>query len=506
MPATLYQSAGAFQKDGRTRTALTLCGVLLLGCGAAQAEQEPGFGVAGDQTPVQENTDREAVRAMLQSAGIAPESGALDLLLQQHPEILDVARSVEAEGAHSAAFIAPAKFEVVERDQIYGDTSITEKYAGGRFSSALNAIDVLLNYTSILGGVSWENFAVSGTSNYGKNIGKLAVESEYTSTGVFGSTTTPYDQYVHPLVTGVWGETNQAHGVGVRAINNGAGAALLAQGTINGATTDDGMDALDNHVAIIENDSGVNTHVLALSMPMNSVLSAADNFVTFYHQGVARGAIEGNSAGNGVNYVSGSADFAEWLEKRSPAEPVQPGSVVGIAAGKVSTDLSGAERIGVISTAPAFTGNDPGVAQRDGFALVAMLGQVPVKVAGVVHSGDFIVASGRNDGIGVAIAEAAMRAEDFRLLVGRASESSDTAEVKTVRTMVGVGAEGAYAVMARQEQRIAVLETALTERLAEVDGLAARLGMLSERLEQLRVADSVVQSQPAANGLLARAR
>ena len=57
---------------------------------------------------------------------------------------------------------------------------------------------------------------------------------------------------------------------------------------------------------------------------------------------------------------------------------------------------------------------------------------------GPVSSGDYIVASGSNDGIGVAISPADVSLNHLDRLVGRAWESSYTSGVKRVNTVVGL--------------------------------------------------------------------
>jgi len=76
---------------------------------------------------------------------------------------------------------------------------------------------------------------------------------------------------------------------------------------------------------------------------------------------------------------------------------------------------------------------------------VAFLGQVEIKVRGPVRSGDFIIASGANDGMGVAISSAALTPERVPRIVGRAWESSDEVDVKLINSLVGVPAYAALA-------------------------------------------------------------
>lgn len=61
----------------------------------------------------------------------------------------------------------------------------------------------------------------------------------------------------------------------------------------------------------------------------------------------------------GVTYQSGSADYAEWLERVNPYETLSAGDIVGINSGKISKKTSNCEQFLVISTKPAILGNMP---------------------------------------------------------------------------------------------------------------------------------------------------
>ena len=89
-----------------------------------------------------------------------------------------------------------------------------------------------------------------------------------------------------------------------------------------------------------------------------------------------------------------------------------------------------------MSSSPVIAGNWPG---RDttGYALVAFMGQVKVKIRGAVNVGDYVLASGLNDGTGIAVSPSAIKADQLSSIVGRAWESSADTELKTVNTLVG---------------------------------------------------------------------
>jgi hypothetical protein len=89
----------------------------------------------------------------------------------------------------------------------------------------------------------------------------------------------------------------------------------------------------------------------------------------------------GTSNSQGVVYSTATAvigaDYAEYFPSE---EPMEPGELVGFnfVSGKVRRYISGDMVLGVISTQPGIIGNR-GNANKAGYALVALLGQVPVK-------------------------------------------------------------------------------------------------------------------------------
>lgn len=152
------------------------------------------------------------------------------------------------------------------------------------------------------------------------------------------------------------------------------------------------------------------------------------------------GEIVGNSSIGGVSYTTTSSDFAEWLPKLRPEEIFEPGDIVGIEAGKITRNTHAADYVQVITTAPGWVGNWPGKTREPLYEMVAFLGQVPVKVRGEVHAGDYIVASGLNDGCGVAVAPEALNPDHYGRIVGRAWDASGIEKPKMIRTAVSLHA------------------------------------------------------------------
>ncbi len=142
----------------------------------------------------------------------------------------------------------------------------------------------------------------------------------------------------------------------------------------------------------------------------------------------------------GIAFESGAGDYAEWLPRLDPSETLRFGDVVGVNGGKVSKKFSQAERFMVVSASPIVLGNMPDNQEgMEGSEKIAFMGQVPVKVRGVVHIGDYLLPSGEGDGLAIAVAPENMKARDFKRIVGVAWEASDGKEVfKLVNSAIGL--------------------------------------------------------------------
>ena len=140
----------------------------------------------------------------------------------------------------------------------------------------------------------------------------------------------------------------------------------------------------------------------------------------------------------GVEYSSGNGDYAEWLEREELAEYLSSGDIVGVKGGKITKDLTNAEQVMVVSHKPIVLGNMPEQADFYKGNTVAFMGQVPVKVMGRVHSGDYIVAHPEISGYGKAVKPEEMKIEDYKMAVGRAWNTNETEGPKLVNTVIGV--------------------------------------------------------------------
>jgi len=190
-----------------------------------------------------------------------------------------------------------------------------------------------------------------------------------------------------------------------------------------------------SHVALIDNiSSDPGADVLALKVGITPP-GGGNNFITFFGGNTAVGCIEGKTGG--VSFVSGAADFAECLPRLQDGETIESSDIVGVFAGRISKRTGGADHLAAVSSSPIVLGNVPAPEQRHLHHPVAFLGQVRVKVRGTVKAGDFIVASGLDDGTGISGADGAAECSPARI-IGRAWESSSEQGVKLIRVAVGI--------------------------------------------------------------------
>lgn len=175
----------------------------------------------------------------------------------------------------------------------------------------------------------------------------------------------------------------------------------------------------------------------------------------------------------GVAYSSGAGDYAEYLEKANLAEGFAPGDIVGVKGGRITKTTQGAHHLMVISHFPAVIGKEPQDKDLHRFEKVAFMGQVPVKVRGIVHVGDYIVPLGDGSGIGVAVSPTDMTLDQYAQIVGVAwSEAYVDGAVTLINLAVGINTNDVAMQLQRQQSEIDGLRgelNALTKYLAEKD-------------------------------------
>ncbi|MFC1751873.1 hypothetical protein ACFL96_00555 [Thermoproteota archaeon] len=200
-------------------------------------------------------------------------------------------------------------------------------------------------------------------------------------------------------------------------------------------------NTLENHLMVIENIGGDQADSLAIYHHSSQPTLNA-HFISFLagsstSNATLLGAIRGNVSGDAVQFMTAGADYAEYLPKVNPDEDIVKGDILGVINGKISKNTDKAQLLMVRSSAASVAGNYPGEGHEDEYALVAFFGQVKVKVTGPVHIGDYILPSGEHDGTGIAVSPAHIDSTQMTLIVGRAWESSESTELKLIKTAVG---------------------------------------------------------------------
>lgn len=157
----------------------------------------------------------------------------------------------------------------------------------------------------------------------------------------------------------------------------------------------------------------------------------------------------------GVTYASGAGDYAEYLLRRDVAEKMTFGDIVGVSGAMVSKNTENADKMMVVSYKPIVLGNMPQPNMEDNYEKVAFMGQVPVKVYGVVNIGDYIIPMGLNNGIGKAVSPSEIEIADLNKIVGIAWESSNIAhKITLINTAVGIDNSNTVTAVQKLEKKL----------------------------------------------------
>lgn len=181
----------------------------------------------------------------------------------------------------------------------------------------------------------------------------------------------------------------------------------------------------------------------------------------------------------GVTYASGAGDYAEYLLREDFNETMTYGDIVAVKGGKISKNTRDAERMMVVSYKPIVLGNMPQRGQEKNYEKVAFMGQVPVKVYGEVAIGDYIMPSGKNDGIGVAISPNRITSKNVKQIVGIAwGESDKIGGFNIINVAVGLNNNDNNPI-------IESLEKQVEYQAAEIDYLKNQLVEVITRISNL---------------------
>ncbi|MBX2826814.1 MAG: autotransporter adhesin family protein [Flavobacteriaceae bacterium] len=238
---------------------------------------------------------------------------------------------------------------------------------------------------------------------------------------------------------------------------------------------------IGTHIAVFENGGSNISDGVAIRID-NASLNPENHFITFFGQGTnVAGRIEGfESNGDlGVVYASSGADYAEWLEKENTNESFKIGEVIGVKGGKISRKTEGADHVLTISKAPIVLGNMPDEARKEDFEKVGFMGQVPALVRGKVNQGDYIVASGLNDGYAIAVSPETIGLEHLKRVIGKAWSSSTSDAPSLINVSVGLKSSEWVRIMESQESRIQEME----KRLNALENLSERLKKVESKID-----------------------
>jgi hypothetical protein len=230
----------------------------------------------------------------------------------------------------------------------------------------------------------------------------------------------------------------------------------------------DNTPQAEKHVVHIENTyAGEDGDVLALSVAAQHA-GTDNNFITFFnaHTSSAIGSVKSNATGDGITFETSGADYAEMLPLFQDGEAIEPGDLVGVFAGRITRVTSGAERVMVVADRPTVLGNVPIGESGGDYRPVAFLGQVEAKVRGMVEAGDYIVPSGDNDGVGIAVPREHMTTAQASRVVGRAWSKSDKRQTGRVLLQVGLDRADVLADLLRRQE---IWLSELTRRVEELE-------------------------------------
>ncbi|MCB0456550.1 MAG: hypothetical protein R2776_05270 [Flavobacteriaceae bacterium] len=185
----------------------------------------------------------------------------------------------------------------------------------------------------------------------------------------------------------------------------------------------------------------------------------------------------------GIVYGSKGADYAEWLEKENPEDTFTFGEIVGVKGGKISRNTIDADQVMTISYNPIVLGNMPETGKEENYEKVGFMGQVPALVAGEVAIGDFIVASGNNDGYAVAIAPEDIELQDLKNIIGRAWSESNPSNLSMINVSVGLKTNEWIMIFEKQETKMKAME----KQLNDLSELSNTVKAIQSKIEQLEL-------------------
>lgn len=274
------------------------------------------------------------------------------------------------------------------------------------------------------------------------------------------------------LITSTLGENDNQGSYDVYSSGQSPGSSM--SNLLGTFTTDFGIGLVDGSVGLVKDIGSAIVNIWGCCYLGAGCDDIVDELMDVVVDGISLGLHVYGNAGwtgsgvgdGGIAFESVGADYAEWLAKSNPTETLVPGEIVGMRAGAISKHFSTADKFMVVSTNPTVVGAMPDAQSENAFARVAFMGQVPVRVTGTVHKGDFILPSGHEDGLGMGVRPEAMTTADFARIVGTAWEDSEpNAVLSTVNVAVGLNDH-------LLAHRVVALEAAIAAIQQSVDALS----------------------------------
>jgi hypothetical protein len=174
------------------------------------------------------------------------------------------------------------------------------------------------------------------------------------------------------------------------------------------------------------------------------------------------GYIAYNEVNKGVAFESGGADYAEWLMKNDTNEVFTFGDVVCVHGGLISKDFKIVDKYMVVSKDPTVIGAMPDKKNEKNYERIAFMGQVSVKVIGKVKKGDYILPSGNNDGMAIAVSPNLMAPLDYSRIIGIAWGESDGKNLfNYINTAVGINSNDMAGIIDQMQSVINDMQLAL---------------------------------------------
>ncbi len=270
-------------------------------------------------------------------------------------------------------------------------------------------------------------------------------------------------------------------------------------GTNNPLNRLDVSDSQATASAMIRN-TGTASAISGLGIKLSSTtLTTASHFIDFLDlNGTIIGKVQAANT-TSVNYAANGTDMAEYFTKDSSV--FTPGDLVsqGTNGATLTTAQYDSKMIGIVSTAPSFTGGVEGPNK----VLVALVGQVPVKISSTsqpIQAGDYITSSSE--------AGKAMKAINPGYTIGKALEGWDPPSTSSGfgKTTINVAIHNSYfegdlsGQIAQLKTDVANLTTDIS--LLKLSTSSATVATDSATFKDLTVLGNTVLADTVVNGKL----